>query len=247
MSVSWQDLLTTLKSMNYEINTNGKYAKLRPKGSQRFFRFDKLGEGYTESSIKERIRLSGTYVPKTPYPKRMKYNGSFRYKKKASGLKALYLYYCYQLGVLKKRSPRTDVYKRQGVHTYNAPIVPEQSIRGGVQVRKADAENNTAQGNGTLAGTQIEIINNNANTVTVNGVTYQPGEVVLTLTTSEDGTAVTAADTLPYGHYRYRESVPPTGYQPNTSFEGTFDITENGVIVDLTGEENTINDSVRCV
>ena len=132
----------------------------------------------------------------------------------------------------------------EGVHTYNAPIVPEQSIRGGVQVRKADAENNTAQGNGTLAGTQIEIINNNANTVTVNGVTYQPGEVVLTLTTSEDGTAVTAADTLPYGHYRYRESVPPTGYQPNTSFEGTFDITENGVIVDLTGEENTINDSV---
>ena len=75
----------------------------------------------------------------------------------------------------------------EGVHTYNAPIVPEQSIRGGVQVRKADAENNTAQGNGTLAGTQIEIINNNANTVTVNGVTYQPGEVVLTLTTSEDG------------------------------------------------------------
>lgn len=109
MSVSWQDLLTTLKSMNYEINTNGKYAKLRPKGSQRFFRFDKLGEGYTESSIKERIRLSGTYVPKTPYPKRMKYNSSFRYKKKASRLKALYLYYCYQLGVLKKRSPRTFV------------------------------------------------------------------------------------------------------------------------------------------
>ena len=47
----------------------------------------------------------------------------------------------------------------QFISTYNAPIIPEQAIRGGVQVRKADAENNTAQGNGTLAGTQIEIIN----------------------------------------------------------------------------------------
>ena len=31
------------------------------------------------------------------------------------------------------------------------------------------------KGNGTLAGTQIEIINNNANTVTVNGVTLPAG------------------------------------------------------------------------
>ena len=132
----------------------------------------------------------------------------------------------------------------ESVQTYNAPTIPETAIRGGVQVRKADAENNTAQGNGTLTGAQIEIINESTNAVEVNGVTYQPGEVVLTLTTGEDGTAATSADALPYGHYRYREIVPPTGYQPNTSFEGTFDIVENGVIIDLTGEENTIHDSV---
>ena len=108
-SLSWKEFLCNLSAMNYEINTNGKYAKLRPKGSSRFFRFDKLGEGYTEASIKERIRSSGTYVPKTSYPKRMKYNGSFQYKKKVSEFKALYLYYCYQMGVLKKRPHRTYV------------------------------------------------------------------------------------------------------------------------------------------
>ena len=148
--------------------------------------------------------------------------------------------------------PNSEVFIRQvtskgiyeGVQTYNAPTIREQAIRGGVQVRKADAENGTEQGNGTLAGAQIEIINESANAVVVNGTTYQPGEVVLTLTTGEDGTAATAADVLPYGHYRYKESVPPEGYELNDTFEGTFDIVENGVIVDLTSEENTIHDSV---
>ena len=108
-SLSWKEFLSNLSAMNYEINTNGKYTKLKPKGSSRFFRFDKLGEGYTEASIKERIRSSGTYVPKQSYPKRMKYHGSLRQKKKISGFKALYLYYCYQMGVLKKRPHHTFV------------------------------------------------------------------------------------------------------------------------------------------
>ncbi len=108
-ALSWKEFLHTLSAMGYEVNTEGKYAKLRPKDSPRYFRFDKLGGSYTEAAIRERIRRAGTYVPKQPYKKHVQYKGTFQRKKKVSGFRALYFRYCYQLGILRKRPRRIYV------------------------------------------------------------------------------------------------------------------------------------------
>lgn len=111
-SFSWRDFLSQMEKLGYTVNTRGKYAKLKPLGSDKFFRFDKLDKqgAYTEEALRERIRFgSGTYVPKPSYNRQIKYAGSFQTKKKVSGFRALYFYYCYQMGVFKKRPRRTFV------------------------------------------------------------------------------------------------------------------------------------------
>ena len=134
----------------------------------------------------------------------------------------------------------------EAVNTYNQPIIPEQTIRGGVKIAKMDSEKgkSEAQGSGTLAGAEIEIISLNENTVLVDGVEYSKGQVVKTIVTDESGVAATAADTLPYGEFKYREKKSPSGYLLEGRLEGTFSITQNGVMVDLTGGANAVMDDV---
>jgi len=134
----------------------------------------------------------------------------------------------------------------EGVSTYNAPIVPETAIHGGVHFQKRDLETtgNTPQGGATLAGTVIAITNTSVNPVMVEGTLYNPGQVVKTVTTGADGTATVAADVLPYGSYSYTEVTPPTGYLSEGILSGTFDIVENGVIVDLTAANTSIQNNV---
>ncbi len=134
----------------------------------------------------------------------------------------------------------------QFIQTYNAPIIPETAIHGGVKLQKRDYETtgNTPQGGATLAGTVIEITNTSANPVMVEGTLYNPGQVVKTVTTGADGTATVAADVLPYGSYSYTEVTPPTGYLSEGILSGTFDIVENGVIVDLTAANTSIQNNV---
>ena len=78
----------------------------------------------------------------------------------------------------------------------------------------------------------------------VNGETYENGEAVLTLTTDENGLASTAADTLPYGHYRVDETKAPEGYLNEGRIPLEFDVTENGKIVELTAEDQSISNQV---
>lgn len=44
-----------LQSLGYTIERRGKYLRVRPYGHNKFFRLDKLGTGYTEADIQERI------------------------------------------------------------------------------------------------------------------------------------------------------------------------------------------------
>ena len=67
----------------------------------------------------------------------------------------------------------------------------------------------TPQGDADFEGITFEVINNSKNPVIVNGEKYDPGEVVLTLTTDESGRAATADDALPYGECVLHESRPP--------------------------------------
>ena len=80
-------------------------------------------------------------------------------------------------------------------------------VRGGIDIEKQDSQmGTTPQGNSSFAGIAFEIINRSANPVVVGGQTYAVGEVVMTITTDESGTASTGNDALPYGTYEVRES-----------------------------------------
>ncbi len=135
----------------------------------------------------------------------------------------------------------------EGVSTYNAPIVPETVIHGGVRLQKRDYETtfNLPQGNATLGGAVFEIINISANPVLVEGTLYNPGQVVKTVTTGLDGSVTVAADVLPYGSYRVNELTAPNGYLQEGITSRTFDIRENGVIVDLTGVNTSILNQIK--
>lgn len=132
------------------------------------------------------------------------------------------------------------------INVYQSSEVPEQIYRGGVQIQKRDLETGeaAAQGNATLEGAEFAIITLNENPVIVNGETYENGEAVLTLTTDEDGLASTGADTLPYGHYRVDETKAPEGYLNEGRISLEFDVTEDGKIVELTAEDQSISNQV---
>ena len=81
-------------------------------------------------------------------------------------------------------------------------------VRGGIDLEKQDSEMGaTPQGNSSFAGIDFEIINRSTNPVVVGGQTYAVGEVVITITTDESGTASTGNDALPYGTYEVCESA----------------------------------------
>ena len=137
----------------------------------------------------------------------------------------------------------------ESVETYNEPIIPESVIRGGVSVEKWDAQLNrkgAAQGDATLAGAVLEIINRTGKDVVVGGKTYGPGAVVHTMTTDESGAASTANNLLPYGEYEIKEKTPPTGYLNTGAVSRSFEIRTNGVVVNLTTVDSAIkNDVIR--
>ncbi|MBO4889240.1 MAG: VaFE repeat-containing surface-anchored protein [Firmicutes bacterium] len=105
-------------------------------------------------------------------------------------------------------------------------------LRGGVSFSKIDRELDQAlpQGNGTLEGAIIEIVNRSQNPVFVEGEIYAPGEVVLTLTTDENGICGTEDNVLPYGTYEAREKEASEGYLVS-DWQVTFEIREAGEIV----------------
>ena len=137
----------------------------------------------------------------------------------------------------------------ESVFTFSTPIVPENVIRGGVEIEKWDIERNNSglkQGDATLTGAVFEIINRSTNSVIVNGINYAPNAVVHTIKTNANGVAITTNNLLPYGRYEIREHTEPTGYLPTGIISRIFDITQNGVIVRLNTDNTAIkNDIIR--
>ena len=78
----------------------------------------------------------------------------------------------------------------------------------------------------------------------VNGTLYEKNQTVLKIRSDASGLASAPADALPYGHYQIFESGAPQGYIKNESGTLEFDITENGKVVDLTGETDSVYDPV---
>ena len=107
-------------------------------------------------------------------------------------------------------------------------------VRGGIDLEKQDSEMGaTPQGNSSFAGIDFEIINRSTNPVVVGGQTYAVGEVVITITTDESGTASTGNDALPYGTYEVRESQTNESMLPTWTGE-TVTVRQNGHSVAVT-------------
>lgn len=107
-SVSSRDFIQALKYMGYELKLSGiKYPGLKPPGAKGFFRFHKLGEDYSLDAIRERIlgnmfRNVPSPIARLP-PRTVQFHGSLQNVKKLTGLQALYIRYCFELHILRKK------------------------------------------------------------------------------------------------------------------------------------------------
>lgn len=97
-SLRIQEFYSLFQSLGYTLEWRGQYLRIRPDNSSKFFRMDKLGEGYTYEDVQQRIKdnlLNRRIIPYAPY----------KPKEKPKGLVALYIHYCYLLGELPKQKP----------------------------------------------------------------------------------------------------------------------------------------------
>lgn len=108
-SVTERDFYDLMESWGYEFKFYGKNGQplerpsLRPKGADRFRRFDRLGDDYSVDEICNRILEN--YVEKEPFPEEeerryYRYRSENPPRTKAKGLAALYYYYCYELHII---------------------------------------------------------------------------------------------------------------------------------------------------
>ena len=123
--------------------------------------------------------------------------------------------------------------------------IDNQVIRGGVKTAKLDHQSQTSvpQGSASVEGAVFAIKSVSANPVLVDGIVYEPGKDVATITSGADGVAQTASDLLPYGTYELRETVPPEGYLLSDEV-WRFEIREDGKVVEATTEQ-AIDDQVK--
>ena len=117
-SMTLSQLYIMLKWMGYAVNDDPhrKYATIRAPGMQHNVRFKTLGEAYTPEAMMRRLLAQGRpYIPppRQHVTRQCRFAGSFKTTRKISGFYALYLHYCYLLGVLPKR--REDQPRRQAL------------------------------------------------------------------------------------------------------------------------------------
>ncbi len=108
-SLTENEFFNNLEAMGYElklVSASGEYLKrpsLRPKGSQRFFRFDGLGEDYNLDEISDRIleniRREEPFSEEEQKKVRA-YRTDHPPHTKHKGLAALYYHYCYELHII---------------------------------------------------------------------------------------------------------------------------------------------------
>ena len=119
-------------------------------------------------------------------------------------------------------------------------------VRGGVLIEKRDLESGllTPLGGASLDGTLFEITNKSVNAVYVNGALYQPGEVCATIEVV-DGVAQTDARALPYGSYQMMESKPGEGYLHTDQTVRSFQIREDGQVIEFRDGDAAYNQVAR--
>ena len=109
-SMTERQLWQNLRSRGYDIKF-GKDITVRPPGKERGLKlYRNFGEDYSIEGLRRRI-LAQT-KPERPLliqqksVTRARLSGSFKTVKKATGFRALYLHYCYVLGIFPKNKPK---------------------------------------------------------------------------------------------------------------------------------------------
>ncbi|MDR2446736.1 MAG: relaxase/mobilization nuclease domain-containing protein, partial [Treponema sp.] len=109
-SMTERQFFGNLKRAGYGIKI-GKDISVRPPGKERFVRLARnFGEDYAIEGIRRRIlaqnRPERHVIQAEPPPKRVRVKGNLHRARKLTGLRALYFYYLYRMGVLpRKRAP----------------------------------------------------------------------------------------------------------------------------------------------
>ena len=110
-SMTEKQFFENLRHMGYEVKV-GKDLSVRPPGKERFVRLRRnFGEAYAIEGIRKRIlaqaRPERRFLPADTPPKRVRYLGRLHQAKRMTGLRALYFYYLYRMGVLPKKRTST--------------------------------------------------------------------------------------------------------------------------------------------
>ncbi len=110
-SITKKQFGSYLRDRGYVINfdENRKYWTIAFKGDKRATRLERLGENYSNAVIQSRIAKNFLNKPvyfTTPQIKRFRMKGSLNRAKKITGFRALYLHYCYLLGIIPKRKEK---------------------------------------------------------------------------------------------------------------------------------------------
>ena len=109
MSLTEREFYENLASWGYEFKfysdsgTPLKRPSLKPKDAQKFFRFDNLGENYDVDEIADRILEHIRREEPFPEEERRRvrqYRADYPPRTKATGIAALYYYYCYELHII---------------------------------------------------------------------------------------------------------------------------------------------------
>lgn len=109
-SMTERQFFDNLRKKGYEVKI-GKDISVRPPGKERFVRLIRnFGEDYSIEQIRRRI-LSQTRAEKKPSEPtrqviRIRLFGSLKKTRKITGFRALYVHYCYLLGIFPKNRPQ---------------------------------------------------------------------------------------------------------------------------------------------
>ena len=158
------------------------------------------------------------------------------------------IYYVKETKVPEGYLPDTTIYSANintltetiNIHSTDTPIF------GGVKIRKRDLETGKDRplGGATLAGAVFTIYNKSTNAVYADKKKVPAGEAAMTITTDQTGLAQTGNRALSYGDYQIVETTTPEGYLIKGAKPVSFSIREDGVMVDLTEEKDSIKNQV---
>ena len=110
-SMTERQFFENLHRKGYEVKV-GKDISVRPPGKPRFVRLVRnFGEDYTLENIRRRILEQSRPDRPLPEParktKQYRVSGNWKGRKKVTGFRALYLHYCFLLGVFPKEKPQS--------------------------------------------------------------------------------------------------------------------------------------------